>query len=192
MLQMITTQLNRCDLLVFSDFNYGCLPDPLIHKCMSAAHDLKITCVADSQCSSQVGDVSRFKGMNLISATEREARIALRDNDDGLTMIATRLLAAADSKNVMLKLGSEGVLINTLKQRSGVLTSQLPAFNQNPTDVAGAGDSMLIATGMALALGSSIWEAALIGSMAAAIQISSVGNSPISGCELRKIISDLR
>ncbi len=30
---------------------------------------------ADSQVSSQIGDVSRFKGMTLITPTEREARV---------------------------------------------------------------------------------------------------------------------
>ena len=37
--------------------------------------------VADSQSSSQVGDISRFRNMLLIKPTEREARLAMRDFD---------------------------------------------------------------------------------------------------------------
>ena len=80
--------IQSSDLVVFSDFNYGCLPNRLVTRCLDAAREKGIICVADSQSSSQVGDVSRFRDMTLISATEREVRLSLRDNDDGLTVIA--------------------------------------------------------------------------------------------------------
>ena len=178
-----------CDLVVFSDFNYGCLPNGLIEKCTQWALQSGIVCVADSQCSSQVGDVSRFKGMNLISATEREVRISLRDNDDGLTVLAERIREASQAENVMIKLGDDGVIIHSSQPEGRVITSQLPAFNSNPVDVAGAGDSMLVTAGMALALGKTIWEAAAIGSIAAALQISSVGNVPLAPSDLRNAVS---
>jgi bifunctional ADP-heptose synthase (sugar kinase/adenylyltransferase) len=38
---------------------------------------------------------------------------------------------------------------------------------------------MLIASAMAMASGASIWEASCIGSIAAAIQVGRVGNSPL-------------
>ena len=93
-------------------------------------------CVADSQSSSQVGDISRFKGMALISATEREVRVSLRDNDDGLTVIAERLRVLADAKSVMVKLGQDGVLVHTDSGDGRVTTDQLPALNTSPVDVA--------------------------------------------------------
>jgi len=43
--------------------------------------------VADSQSSSQVGDISRFTGMELVTPTEREARLALRDFNVGLVVL---------------------------------------------------------------------------------------------------------
>ena len=61
----------ECDLVIFSDFNYGCLPQPLVEKIISIAKKRNIFIAADSQSSSQYGDVSRFKGADLITPTER-------------------------------------------------------------------------------------------------------------------------
>ena len=52
-----------------------------------------------------------------------------------------------------------------------VTTNQLPALNDTPVDVTGAGDSMLIAASMALTVGGSPWEASLIGNVASATLI---------------------
>ena len=178
-----TECLQEADLVVFSDFNYGCLPNNLINRLIAAAAEHEVICVADSQCSSQVGDVSRFKDMSLISATEREVRISLRDNDDGLTVIAERLRNKAKAMHVMMKLGSDGVLVHTKGPDGRTMTNQFPALNRSPIDVAGAGDSMLIAAGLTLATGASLWEATVIGSVASALQVAKLGNQPISQAE---------
>jgi bifunctional ADP-heptose synthase (sugar kinase/adenylyltransferase) len=135
---------------------------------------------ADSQSSSQVGDISRFTGMNLITPTEREARIAVRNHEDGLVVLAEQLRQQAQAHNVLLKMGEEGLLIHALSgDEAGIMTDQVPALNSHPKDVAGAGDSLLIAAAMTLACGGNIWEAACIGSLAAAIQVGRLGNTPL-------------
>ena len=37
---------------------------------------------ADSQSSSQIGDIGRFKNVNLITPTEREARLSIKNHED--------------------------------------------------------------------------------------------------------------
>ena len=68
--------VGACDLLVFSDFNYGCLPQPLVDELSRRARSAGLLIVADSQSSSQVGDVSRFRGVDLLTPTEHEARVS--------------------------------------------------------------------------------------------------------------------
>ena len=143
--------------------------------------------VADSQSSSQIGDISRFKSMDLITPTEREARLSLRDNQNGLIVLAEKLRENSSSKNIFLKIGEEGVIIYADdKNNNEWKTDRISALNSNPIDVAGAGDSMLIAGSMALALKATIWESALIGSIAASIQVSRIGNFPLNTDELIK------
>ena len=93
---------------------------------------------ADSQVSSQTGDVSRFKSMTLLTPTEHEARIALNDFTSGLAVVSERLLQRARADNLVITLGAEGALVNTMMD--GTFTSdRLPAFNPSPKDVSGAG-----------------------------------------------------
>lgn len=173
----------KVHLLVFSDFNYGCLPQPLVEKLISLAKGNGTVVIADSQSSSQMGDISRFKGLSLLSPTEYEARASLKNREDGLVVLAEKLGTSANSKNVFLKLGKDGLIIHS-RGTKGWSTEQINALNSRPVDVAGAGDSMLVTAGMALACGGSIWEAAVLGSLSAAIQVDRVGNLPISRKDL--------
>lgn len=191
MLEILDGALNECDLLVLSDFNYGCLPQPLVDRLVELARSRGVMLAADSQSSSQVGDIARFRGMDLLTPTEREARISTRNREDGLVVLAEELRRQSTACNILLKLGEDGLLIHANDQQDsgGWLTDRVPALNHSPKDVAGAGDSLLIASSMALACGGSIWEAACVGSLAAAIQVGRVGNTPIRGEELLQEIT---
>ena len=184
-LEIFEHLIDGLDLVVFSDFNYGCLPQPLVEKLVAIAGSRGVKLAADSQSSSQVGDVSRFKGMNLLTPTEREARISTRNREDGLVVLAEQLRQQAAAQNVLLKLGDEGLLIHAKNQsHSGWLTDRIGALNSAAKDVAGAGDSLLITSALALACDATIWEAACLGSLAAAIQVGRVGNTPLTNVEL--------
>lgn len=185
MILSIERVMERVDLIVFSDFNYGCLPQALVDKVVELAKRRGVMVVADSQSSSQTGDIGRFMGMNLITPTEREARISMRNREDGLVVLAEKLRQQALARNVLLKLGEEGVLIHA--ENSNVdnwLTDRIGALNSAPKDVAGAGDSLLITSAMTLASKGNIWEAACLGSLAAAVQVGRVGNTPLKIDEL--------
>ncbi len=179
----IETAMPRADLVIFADFNYGCLPQPLVEDIAALARKRGVTMVADSQASSQVSDVSRFSGMRLITPTEREARLALRDWNSGLVVLAEALRRKARTENVVITLGSEGILVHAPTGAEGE-TDRLPAFNTAPRDAAGAGDSFLICAAMALCAGVDIWQSAYLGSLAAACQTARVGNTPLTQADL--------
>ncbi|MBL4828132.1 MAG: adenylyltransferase/cytidyltransferase family protein [Spongiibacteraceae bacterium] len=179
--QKIIKKIDTSDLLVFSDFNYGVLPQQLVERIASYAQSQGVICVADSQSSSQLGDISRFTGMALISPTEHEARLALQNSEDGLVVLAEKLRNKAGAKHVLVTLAEDGVLIHADAEGDrSFVTDRLPAFNQLPQDNAGAGDCMMAVAAMSLVAGASIWEASYLGSLAAAIQVGRVGNTPLS------------
>ena len=182
--------LEDSSLLVFSDFNYGCLPQSLVDQIVLMAKSLNVFLAADSQSSSQIGDISRFKGMNLITPTEREARISMQNREDGLVVLAEQLRDHSKAQNVLLKLGEEGLMIHAgVCKGDGWITDRIDALNRAAKDEAGAGDSLLIASSMALACGGNIWEAACLGSLAAAVQVGRVGNTPLRREELLRELS---
>jgi len=176
---------HRIKLLIFSDFNYGCLPQTVVNVVSQICEKKGILFVADSQSSSQVGDVSRFKGAAFLTPTEREARLAMRDFNSGLVVLAESLRKKSEAKAVFVTLGADGVLIHTERtQHSKWFTDKLPAFNSAPKDVAGAGDSFLTTAALAYAAGYDIWQCAYMGSLAAFCQVSRVGNVPLQPDEI--------
>lgn len=190
LIERICDSLSGVDLVIFSDFNYGCLPQKVVDVVSREVMDKKIMMVADSQASSQLGDVSRFKNAHLLTPTEHEARLAVRDFSSGLVILAEALRNRAAAKQIVLTLGKEGLLIHAPEKEGGnCITDKLPALNTAPRDVAGAGDSLLISSAMALATGADIWQSIYIGSLAAACQVSRVGNCPLKADELRKELS---
>jgi rfaE bifunctional protein kinase chain/domain len=190
LLASLLPKLDESDALVFSDFNYGCLPQQMVDRITTEARKRKLILMADSQCSSQIGDVTRFKQMDLLTPTEMEARVSTRDHEAGLVTLAETLRRQAGAKNVFLKLGGEGMMVHAAKNcGEDWITDQLPCFNHRAKDTAGAGDSLLAAAAITLALGGDIWQAAFLGSLAAACQVSRLGNIPLTSSEILKELS---
>jgi len=188
--QEVLDVVGGMNLIIFSDFNYGCLPQTLVDQVTSFCHKKGIMMVADSQSSSQVGDVSRFRGMTLVTPTEREARLAVHDFESGLVVLAEKLRKKASTRNVVITLEEEGILIHAeAEEENDWLTDRLPAFNTAPKDVSGAGDSYLTCTSMSMAVGADIWKSSYLGSLAAACQVGRIGNIPLTPRDLRMEIN---
>lgn len=178
--------IDEIDLLIFADFNYGCLPQPLVDKIIGQCSKKGVMMVADSQSSSQIGDISRFRKMTLVTPTEREARLAVRDFESGLVVLAEKLRQKAQVRNVVITLAEEGVLIHAAADNGENIwiTDRLPAFNTAPKDVSGAGDSFLTGASMAIAVGADIWQGTYLGSLASACQVGRLGNIPLTPDDL--------
>lgn len=189
-LQRFDDIVDNTDLLLFSDFNYGCLPQPLVDALVERGRAKNIMMVADSQASSQYADISRFKHMTLVTPTEREARLAIRDFESGLAVAAEKLQKTADSRHTVITLGGEGLMIRSWKDGEPH-TDQLPVFNPSPVDVAGAGDSLFTSSALAMRAGADIWQSIYLGSIAAGCQVGRVGNQPLSARELLTELVDI-
>lgn len=176
------------DALLFSDFNYGCLPTELVTRIVALCKKHKVRLAADSQASSQYSDVSRFRGMDIITPTEREARLAVKDSSSGLVELAEKLRLAADAATVLVTLGAEGILIHA-PSYDLLRTDRLPAMNPRPQDVAGAGDSLFSCVTLGLCAEGDIWLSSYLASAAAACQVGKVGNTPLSIAEIAEVLS---
>jgi rfaE bifunctional protein kinase chain/domain len=181
---------SQARLIILSDFNYGILPQNLVNKVIAMCKKKGILIAADSQTSSQIGDISRFSGVDLIMPTEREIRVSSNNNRDGLVTLAEKLRQKMDCPNIVITLADEGALLHS---GNGNIweNDKIPALATNAIDPSGAGDCMLSATAMSLACGADLALATLIGSVAAACQVSRVGNQPLQLSELSTAIEQL-
>lgn len=174
------------DAVILADFSYGVFDIDDVSSLISNARKNGAFVAADSQSSSQIGNISRFEGANLICPTEREARMEVREQD-GLIVLSQKLLEQMKSDFIFLKLGADGLLINGANLR----TDHIPALVENPVDVAGAGDSLLATSTLAFSVGANPYVAALLGNVAAALQVSRLGNTPIENSSLKEALNQL-
>lgn len=178
--------IKRTDILIFSDFNYGLLDENLIEKIIVLAKKNKVFISADSQTSSQIGNIKKFKYANLITPTEFEARSNLNDDKSGVVILAEKLRENIKSENIILTQGNEGIFIHSHDNKSSNYKNDIiKPLNKEAYDVAGAGDSFLVACSLAMQISRNIWASSLLGSLASAIQVSREGNVPISNKELK-------
>jgi sugar/nucleoside kinase (ribokinase family) len=148
---------------------------------VSAQHNIQI--FGDLQCSSQVGNVLKFQNFDMIFPTEKEARIAINNKDDGLEFVSQTVFERSHCNNLIIKLGANG-LIAYLKTKNGFTESEhFPALSINPVDVSGAGDSVLATVSTAITSGMNTLDSAALGCIVASCAVNTMGNFPID-CNL--------
>jgi rfaE bifunctional protein kinase chain/domain len=185
-LEQLALQL---DGIVVSDFVYGVVSERLLSSIVRIAKKNKIKLFGDLQCSTQVGNVLKFKEFDFLCPTEREARIALSDHEGGLEKLAMNILELTKTSNLLITLGADGFVAHQTENGSGVIKSQhFPALISNPVDVVGAGDALLSAASLSQCSGASLMEASVLGACAAAIAVNRIGNEPVTDQELVKFI----
>jgi len=195
LLTALEQQIAELDLIILSDFSYGVNSTQVRDAVCALArkHGVKVT--ADVQCSSQIATVARYKNIDLVTPTEREARMSLLDMDSGLTDIGLRLLDQTGNKDLVIKLGENGLLILNGQREDGVLkdarTEYLTSFAEEVRDPMGAGDAFLAACSLALAAGADIFEASILGNVAAAVEVLRVGNVPVTRLQLESKLTGL-
>lgn len=185
---VLSRALPEADLLIFSDFSYGVLPPALVDRIIAECLRLGVPMAADSQTSSQIGDLAKFHDALLVTPTELEARHAMRNYTQGLVALTEELMAKTRAGNVIVTLGEDGCLVYGDPAEGAIFTDKLPPLNPHPVDPAGAGDSLLTAASLALAAGADIWRAALLGGIAAGVQVGRMGNVPVTREDIRRRI----
>ena len=179
-LRYIENKLNDIDYLVISDFNYGLLSPEICKSIMASAKKNNVPVTVDCQISSQTGDLKKYHGAKLVTPTEVEARSALKDFDSGIAYLGEKLRDELEAEHLILKLGAQGALIFTeLDGRPQI--ENIPGLAiEKVVDASGAGDSMMAVATLTLAASDDIFMATYLGSLAAGLQVTRRGNTPLS------------
>jgi rfaE bifunctional protein kinase chain/domain len=165
--------------VVFSDFRHGIFNRRTIPG-LTGAIPRGVFRVADSQVASRWGNILEFKGFDLLTPNEREARFALADQDTGVRPLAAKLHEDAECKTVILKLGDRGVLTcRAGRERDPRTFFVIDSFAERVVDAVGAGDALLAYATLSLLVDPSEVAASVLGSLSAALECEAEGNVPI-------------
>lgn len=172
------------DVIVFCDFRHGVFSRETIPALVKAI-PARAMRVADSQVASRWGNILDFKGFDLITPNEREARFALGDQDSVVRPLGTELYKQSQCKTMILKLGERGVMGFRGDAMDDVRSFfALDSFCRNVVDPVGAGDALLAYATLGLATSKNFVIASILGSFAATIECEKDGNIPVSAKDI--------
>jgi bifunctional ADP-heptose synthase (sugar kinase/adenylyltransferase) len=177
---------SKADAIVYSDFRHGIFNRRTIPQLVAAMPEGALK-VADSQVASRWGNITDFKGFDLITPNEREARFALGDQDTGIRPLASALYDAAECKTLILKLGERGVLTCRSRDHESLDSFVVvDSFVDRVVDAVGAGDALLAYATLAMLATKSDGVATILGSIAAACECECDGNIPVTPDDVRR------
>jgi rfaE bifunctional protein nucleotidyltransferase chain/domain len=187
-----------CHAAIVADFGQG-LFTPRILSALCKALRPSVG-ILTGDVSGRRSSLRAMRDMDLLTPSESEARDALGLLDQGLPVVAWKLLAETRSRAAIVTLGPDGLIaFDRLPDAEAagpekswqrrVRGEHIPSFTPHAVDPLGCGDSLLVAATLALACGGGLLAGAFIGAAAAAVQAQRMGNIPISAADLRQSIA---
>jgi rfaE bifunctional protein kinase chain/domain/rfaE bifunctional protein nucleotidyltransferase chain/domain len=165
--------LGSIDGLLITDFGLG-----MFNKGLAA----QINESLQSGVGFIAGDVSGVRsgllsihGADVLCPSEVELRQSMNDLDTPLNELAAEFIRMTNTRWLVVTRGHDGLVVFSKNENP----IKLPALTYDPVDVLGSGDALLASLSMSLIGDAGIVESAYIGSIAAAIAGSEMGNSAV-------------
>lgn len=184
------------DAGIVVDFGNGML-SPLVIEHLADALRGRVGVLA-GDVSGRRAALRHFRGFDLLTPSESEAREAMQCYDESLPVVALRLFETTAARNAFITLGPDGLLAfsqrdNTFEPTSlhvsRVLAEHVPSMVGHALDPMGCGDALLATATLCLCAGAPPLAAAMLGSLAAAKEAQRLGNIAISATDLRHAIA---
>ncbi len=179
------------DAIAYCDFRHGIFNRRTI-PAFTDARPVSAFSVADSQVASRWGNITEFKGYDLITPNEREARFAMADQDSGVRALSSDLYDRAECETLILKLGDRGVMTCRSKDHeSSDSFLSVDSFVDRVVDAVGAGDALLAYATLGMMVSGSQAQATVLGSISAACECELDGNIPVTTDDVLARIDDI-
>ena len=175
----------KSDAVLFSDFRHGIFNKENINKFFKSINK-KTLKVADSQVASRWGNICDYNNFDLVTPNEFEARFAIGQQDNSIYELSKQLIKKNKAKNLILKLGANGIFCLEKKNQKKYFT--IGSFVNNLVDPVGAGDALCAYSTLGLLATGSLKVASILGSIAASIECEIDGNIPVKKQDMLKKI----
>lgn len=189
MLNVLDDLRDRLDAVIFTDFGYGTLSIPFVAQAVPLLRDHVGTIVGDVSGARRT--LLAMNDADLLCPTERELRAVVGDFDESLPAVAIRVMRQLNVPNMIVTMDRRGCVMfrPRSEQRDQwfahrLRSEYLPTLAERPADLVGAGDALLAGATLAHASGASLAMAGYVGSLAAAVAVSRIGNLPVGRADL--------
>lgn len=179
--ERISSLITSCDVLIFEDYDKGCLNEDIIAYTVELARRHSIPTVVDPKKKNFMA----YKGVSLFKPNLKELKEGLKiDFDQGnreqlgeaINLLAEKL----GSDHTLVTLSEKGVAIH--HKESGL--HFLPAHVRDISDVSGAGDTVVSIAALGLALGLPVRMIAALSNLGGGLVCEHLGVVPIDKSKL--------
>ncbi len=178
------------DAVIFADFGCGTLTSSLLAQALPLLRPHVATITGD--VSGPRRTLLAFHRADLLTPNERELRGVVGDFERSLPTVAMGIMSQLSLANLAITMGARGCLFFRPREQerkhwfhSRLRSEYLPSMATKLLDPLGAGDALLAAATLALASGASLIQAGYLGSAAAAVAVSRIGNTPVSAGDIQ-------
>jgi D-beta-D-heptose 7-phosphate kinase/D-beta-D-heptose 1-phosphate adenosyltransferase len=180
LLQAITRQLRRADVVLVSDYDKGVCGAAILSAVIAAARGSGLRVVADPIRGT---DYRKYHGCSALTPNRLEAGLAT-----GCTIASTaealaagdRLRERLDLEAAIVTLDKEGMALSHADGRRCVF----PTRPRQVYDITGAGDMVLAVLGMALAAGADYDPAIRLANVAGGLEVERIGVATVTREEI--------
>ncbi|MGH7770713.1 MAG: D-glycero-beta-D-manno-heptose-7-phosphate kinase [Candidatus Binatia bacterium] len=181
--QFVERQVTRCDGIVISDYGKGVIHPELLELVADLIERKNLLCVEDPKKE----NFARYRNATLLTPNKEEASqasgIEIRD-EISLREAGRRLVHMWQAKAVLITRGPEGMSLF----RPGREVKHFSTEPHELFDVTGAGDTVVAASSLALASGSTYEEAAVLANLAAGLVGDEVGTVAVPFQKLKRAV----
>ena len=176
MLDFATAAFTEIDAVVISDYGKGVISGPLMKGLRSLIGTKSINPEMVVTVDPKTGNFEHYTGVDVITPNHHEAgqfcgfKIV---DEKTLERAGRKMLDALNCRSVLITQGKDGM---TLFEREGEIT-HIPTVAKKVFDVTGAGDTVISAISLGLAVGMDLKAAAHVANIAAGIVVGEVGTS---------------
>ena len=188
-----------CDGAIIADFGLGLLTPPMVRRLCRSLRPVAGVLAGD--VSGRRHALRSMRRLDLACPSEAELRDAYALHDEGLSVVAWRLLQETRTRAAIVTMGPEGLIaFDRLTgaetpggdpYRPRVRGEHVPAMTPHAVDALGCGDALLTTATLALCAGAPLIGAAFLGSAAAAVHARRLGNPPLSLADMRQSVTRL-
>ncbi|MBW2708770.1 MAG: D-glycero-beta-D-manno-heptose-7-phosphate kinase [Deltaproteobacteria bacterium] len=185
MLDFATATFTEIDALVISDYGKGMISGPLMKglRSLIETNNPEMIVTVDPK----TGNFEHYTGVDVITPNHHEAgQFCGFKIVDKVTLdkAGCKMLGALNCRSVLITQGKDGM---TLFEREGAVT-HIPTVAKKVFDVTGAGDTVISAISLGLAVGMDLKAAAYVANVAAGIVVGEVGTSAATAEVVKKAI----
>ena len=174
--------IDNFDIILLSDYASGVLSEENSRKIIELANKYSKKVIVDSN-----GNFEKYRGSYCLTPNQPDVESTLGcklKTEDDLFAAGKELLEFIQAEQILVTRGAKGMALFS-KTESEINVDLIPAFNiAEVFDVSGAGDTVSACFSLALALGASNCEAALLGNIAASIVVRKYGTAVTNREEL--------